>query len=71
MTLLIKDRVKEISTTVGTGPILVGTTPVVGFTTLQWNGTTFTWANVSVNKATAVGINIGTSIAMAQRLFLY
>ena len=35
MTLLIKDRVKEISTTVGVGPILVGTTPVVGFTTID------------------------------------
>ena len=30
MTLLIKDRVKEISTTVGVGPILVGTTPIAG-----------------------------------------
>ena len=35
MALIIKDRVKEISTTVGTGPISVGTTPVTGYVTVN------------------------------------
>ena len=34
MTLIIKDRVKEISTTTGTGPIIVGTAPVNGFVSI-------------------------------------